>query len=157
MEGPSLLPLLSLCTCVLRGDPGSILQLWYNGGYARSPSRMAMMAWQTVTTSEGGGRPCHQVLPFRLWLSLAFTQNKRSSYTVHIHAALGGGEPRWQPLYVAVAVAAAEWQDASRELPGRQQRRWRQTVATRQWRCFIFGWGWAAAEWRWWLFYGAGF
>ncbi len=66
---------------------------------------MTMSAWRTVTTSEDGGHPCHQVLPLRLWLFFAFTQHKQSSYTVHIHAALGGDGPRWQPLKVAVATS----------------------------------------------------
>ncbi len=101
--------------------------------------QMAMAAWRTVATSEGGGRPCGQVSPFEPWLFFAFTQHKQLSYTVYIHAALGGGRPRWQPLNVAVTTS--EWRDAGGELPGRRQWRRRHTVATGWWRHFIFGWG----------------
>jgi hypothetical protein len=78
---------------------------------------MAMVAWLTIATSKGGDHPCRQVLPLRLWLFFASTQHEQSSYTVHIHAALGGGEPRWRPLYVAVTTS--ELQDAGEELPDR--------------------------------------
>jgi hypothetical protein len=87
-----------------------------------------MAAWQTVATSEDGGRPRRQVSPLGLWLFFAFTQHKQSSYTVYIHAALGGDGPRWRPLNVAVATA--ERRDAGGELPGRRQRRQRHTAAT---------------------------
>jgi hypothetical protein len=63
-----------------------------------------MAAWRTVATSEGGGCPCRQVSSFGLWQLLAVTQHNQSSYTVHIHAAIGSGGPRWQPLSVAVAA-----------------------------------------------------
>ncbi len=69
--------------------------------------QIVMVVWRTVTTSEGEGRPCRQVSLFGPWLFFAFTQHKQSSYTVFIHAALGGGGPRWQPLNVAVATP--EW------------------------------------------------
>jgi hypothetical protein len=39
------------------------------------------------------------------------------SSAAHIHAALGGGGPRWRPLNVA--VASSEWQDAGGD-PGRR-------------------------------------
>jgi hypothetical protein len=41
----------------------------------------------------------------RLWLFFTFTQQKQLLYTVHIHAALGSGGPRWWPLNVAVAMS----------------------------------------------------
>jgi hypothetical protein len=80
-----------------------------------------MAAWRTVAASAGGGRTFHQVSLFRLWQFLAFTQHKQLSYTAHIHAALGDGEPRWQPLNVTVATS--QWRDASGKIPGRWQRR----------------------------------
>ncbi len=92
------------------------------------PGGMAMAAWRAVATSEGGGHPCRQVSSFRMWQLLAYTQHNQSSYTAHIHAALGGGGPRWQPLNVAVATS--KWRDAGGKIPGRRQRRRQHTVVT---------------------------
>jgi hypothetical protein len=114
-----------------------------------------MAVWRTVATYEDGGHPCRQVSSLRLWLFLAFTQQKQLSYTVHIPAALGGDGPRWRPLNDAVATS--EWRDAGGEFPGRRQRQRRHTVATRRWRRFILGWGRAAEARRWQLLNSVGF
>ncbi len=139
-----------------RGNPGSTLRLWSDGGYASEVSwQVAMVAWRNVATSEDGDHPCRQVSPLRLWLLLAFTQHKQLPYTVHIQAALGGDGPRWRPLNVAVAMS--EQRDAGGELPGRRQRQWQHTVATGWWPRFILSWGQAATAGQWQLLNGVGF
>ncbi len=61
-RGPRMPLFLSLCACVLRGNPGSTLRLWSDGGYASEESwQISMVAWRTVATSEDGGHPCCHV------------------------------------------------------------------------------------------------
>jgi hypothetical protein len=107
-----------------------------------------------VANCRNSRRRGSSLLP-KLWLFLAVTQQKQSSYTVHIRAALGGDGPRWGPLNDAVATS--EWRDAGREFPGRRQRRWQHTVLTGRWRRFILGWGRAAEARRWRLLNGVRF
>jgi hypothetical protein len=56
-----------------------------------------------------------------LWLFFTFTQQKQSLYTVHIHAALGGGG------LSMLLSPHLKWQDASGESLGRPQWLWRNT------------------------------
>jgi hypothetical protein len=72
---------------------------------------MAMAARQTAAASKGGGRPCFQSRPTVVVCILAVTQQKQTTinYSVLVHAALGGGWPRWQlsmVLYSNPAISA---------------------------------------------------
>jgi hypothetical protein len=65
--------------------------------------------WQIVATSRVGGRPCpesrHMTLAFHC---LYTTVQQLLSSSVNIHAILGGGGPRQQPLNVAVNTSSRE-------------------------------------------------
>jgi hypothetical protein len=84
---------------------------------------VATAARGIVATFGDGGHLCHQFSQHDCCSLQAVTQQSPSS-TVHIHASLGGGWPRWQPLNVAVATSAGG------ECPGRRQQLWGQTTAT---------------------------
>jgi hypothetical protein len=63
-----------------------------------------MAARRTAAASKGRGRPYFQSRPTAVVRILAVTQQKQTAinYSVLVHAALGGGWPRWQPLNGAV-------------------------------------------------------
>ncbi len=65
---------------------------------------------QIVATSNDGGHPCCQFRHMPVDFSLQ-SHNSSLHSSVHIHAALGGGLPRWQPLNVTVATTY--WRDAN--------------------------------------------
>jgi hypothetical protein len=68
-----------------------------SGGYASEEPGTA--ARRMVATSEGGGRPRRQSRPERRWFFQRRLHNINSSLqSVLVHAVLGGGWPRWQPL-----------------------------------------------------------
>jgi hypothetical protein len=71
-----------------------------SGGYAsEEPGTAATAARRMVATSEGGGRPRRQSRPERRWFFQRRLHNINSSLqSVLVHAVLGGGWPRWQPL-----------------------------------------------------------
>ncbi len=65
---------------------------------------------QIIATSKDGGHPCCQSCHMPVDFSLQ-SHNSLLHSSVQIHAARGGGLPRWQPLHVAVAMTY--WRDAN--------------------------------------------
>jgi hypothetical protein len=92
-------------------DPGDILGgRWTQGAaYGRilvaatpvgeCPGVTVMVARQIVATSDGGGRHWRQSRHTE-WFFL-FSGLFSTLLSAYIHAAFGGGGPRWQPLNVA--------------------------------------------------------
>jgi hypothetical protein len=70
-----------------------------SGGYASEyPGTVATAARISAAISAGGGRPSRQFHQNGAGFSLLLHNINSSLQSVPVHAALGGGGPRWQPL-----------------------------------------------------------